>query len=234
MFKSLILYSILSLLVSQFTWAQTPGNFEITQKVRNLTKQDVTWVDSLQADPQDRIEFQITIVWQGIQGTQNVLVRETLAEKLAYGNNLKLDGTLLLGDITKESIKIGTLGSGQSRQVTFEAQAAAAESFPSGTSNLINTVTVFNADRGVSTTAAVQVTKATSPTDISTGPFSVWMIWLALFLMVVLFGGSFLFLRSYVRREVFESPYETRTDRKLATMIGDLKKKEKIIHRRIQ
>ena len=154
-------------------------------------------------------------------------MREILAEKLAYGNNLKIDGILVLGDITKENINIGTLGNGQSKHITFEAQAAAAESFAVGTSNLINTGTVFNADRGVSTTAAVQVTKTASPTDVSTGPLSVWMIWSALIFMAALLGGSFLFLYSYVRREVFESPYETRVDRKLATLIGGLREKER-------
>ncbi|HEY4509792.1 MAG TPA: hypothetical protein VJC15_02285 [Candidatus Paceibacterota bacterium] len=226
-FKYIFVVSILSLMIGQVAYAQTTGNFEVTQKVRNLTKQDVSWADSLQADPGDRIEFQITVIWRDSQATQNVLVRETLAEKLAYGNNLKIDGTLVLGDITKESINIGTLGNGQSKQITFEAQAAVAESFLAGTSNLINTVTVFNAEKGVSTTSAVQVTKAASPTDVSTGPLSVWMIWSVLLSVIVLCGGAFLFFRSYVRRQVLESPYATRTDRKLATMIVGIKEKER-------
>ena len=61
-FKYIIVGSILSLTVGHFAWAQTTGNLEVTQKVRNLTKQDLAWLDSLQANPGDRIEFQITLI----------------------------------------------------------------------------------------------------------------------------------------------------------------------------
>ncbi|GEM_PF-4985890 len=205
--------------------AQT--NFRVTQKVRNLTKQSFVWVDSLQADAGDRVEFQITLTWQGTQNTQNVLVREALAEKLLYANNLKLDGTPLSGDISKENVTIGTLISGQSRIVSFEAQVAAAELLSAGTANLVNTVTVFNSEGGATASTIVQVTKAGSPTDVSTGPLSVWMIGAVLSFAFALFGGSLLLFYLYIRREVFESPYATRTDRKLAVMIGGIKEKEK-------
>ena len=202
-------------------------NFRVAQKVRNLTKQSFAWVDSLQADAGDRIEFQVTVTWQGPQPTQSVFVREALADKLLYVNNLKLDGVLLAGDISRENVTIGTLASGQSRIVTFEAQVAAAELLSPGTANLVNTVTVFNAEGGATTTTTVQVTKAGSPTDVSTGPLSVWMIWAVFFFVAALCVGSFLFLRSYVKREVFESPYATRVDRKLAVMINGIKRSEK-------
>ena len=205
--------------------AQT--NFRVAQKVRNLTKQNFAWVDSLQADAGDRIEFQVTVTWQGSQPTHNVFVREVLAEKLLYVNNLKLDGSPLLGDISKENFAIGTLTSGQSRIVSFEAQVAAVELLNVGTANFVNTVTVFNSEGGATTTATVQVTKAGSPTDVSTGPLSMWMIWAVFLFVAALCTGSFLFLRSYVKREVFESPYATRTDRKLAAMIGGIKRSEK-------
>lgn len=202
-------------------------NFRVTQKIRNLTKQNFVWMDSLQADAGDRIEFQITLTWQGTQSTQNVLLHEALAEKLLYVNNLKIDGTPLPGDISRENVGIGTLTSGQSRIVSFEAQVVAAELLNPGTANLVNTVTVFNSEGGATTSTSVQVTKPGSPTDVSTGPLSLWMIWFALFFVVALFAGSFLFLRSYLKREVFESPYATRVDRKLAVMISGIKEKEK-------
>lgn len=224
---SIIFASILSLMVSQIALAQTTSGFEVTQKARNLTKQSFTWVDSLQADPSDKLEFQITINWKGANLTQNVLVREVLVEKLAYAHNLKLDGTLITGDITKENINIGTMTSGQQKMVTFEAQVAPTESFGAGTSNLVNVVTVFNANGGASTTSTVHITKHGVPTDVPTGSLSLWMIGLALAFAVALMGGFFLFVRSYLRREVFESAYDTRTDRRLATMIGSIKEKER-------
>ncbi len=114
--KSVILWSMVFLVFALFVFPETRAQaqgaqtgFQVTQKVRNLTKQSFVWVDSLQADPGDRIEFQITVTWQGSQATQNVLVRETLAEKLVYANNVKLDGTSITRDLTKENINIGTM-----------------------------------------------------------------------------------------------------------------------------
>ena len=221
---------MVTLLVFPKDTAQAQGSqtgFRVTQKVRNLTKQNLAWVDSLQADPQDRVEFQITIAWQGTQNTQNVLAREVLAEKLLYAGSLKIDGVSAAGDVSKENINVGAFASGQSKVISFEAQVAAVELLSIGTASLMNTITIFNSEGGASTATTIQVTKAGSPTDVSTGPLSVWMIWFVLFFGAAVFAGSFLFLRSYVKREVFESPYATRTDRKLATLIGGIKEKEK-------
>jgi hypothetical protein len=182
----------------------------------------------LQADPSDRLEFQISINWKGAQPTQNVLVREVLGERLVYADNLKLDGAVVTGDITKENINIGTMTSGQTKVVTFEAQLAPTTSFLPGTSNLANVVTVFNAEGGGSTISMVNVTKAGVPTEVPTGPLSMWMIGFALLFLLASMGGGLLFLRSYLKREVFESPYDTRTDRRLAMMIESIKKQEKI------
>ncbi|MEK7542655.1 MAG: hypothetical protein AAB524_03060 [Patescibacteria group bacterium] len=228
--KYIILGSIVFLVFAQFvlpeTVAQAQGSqtgFQVTQKVRNLTKQSFVWVDSLQADPKDRLEFQITVIWKGTQSTQNVFVRETLPEKLIYANNLKLDSNFIAGDITKENINIGTMTSEQTKVLTFEAQVAPTESFPAGTSNLVNVLTVFNADGGSSITSTVHVVKAGTPTQVPTGPLQLWMIGLTLLLLTACVVGTFLFLRSYLKREVFESPYDTRVDRKLATMIRQIK-----------
>lgn len=223
---SIVLFLFACFLVPFFVDAQTSQNFQVTQKVRNLTKQSFTWVDSLQADPGDRLEFQISISWKGAQPTQNVLVRELLGEKIIYANNLKLDGAFLTGDITKENINIGTMTSGQTKTVTFEAQLAPTTSFLPGTSNLANVVTVFNAEGGGSTISMVNVTKAGVPTEVPTGLLSMWMIGLALLFFLASMGGGLLFLRSYLKREVFESPYDTRTDRRLATLISKIKTQE--------
>lgn len=219
------LFGVLPQAVVQAQDSQT--GFQVTQKVRNLTKQSFTWVDSLQADPNDRLEFQITITWRSSQTTPNVFARAMLAEKLVYVNNLKIDGSFTTGDITKENINIGAMTTGQTKAVTFEAQVAAVESFPAGTTNLVNVVTVFSADGGASVTSAVHVVRAGTPTQVPTGPVSVWMIGMALLFGAVFVGASFVLLRSYVKREVFESPYATRTDRKLATLIEGIKNQER-------
>jgi len=198
--------------------------FHITQKVRNLTQQNLTWVDSVEADPRDQIEFQITVTWGGPLFTENILVRETLAENLVYAGNLKLNGAPINGDITKESINLGTMGAETSKVLNFEVTAGAAESFSAGTSNLINTATVFNTDGGASTTSVIQVTKTGSPTDIATGALSIWMVGSLLMLGLVFLGSYILLLKYYITNQVVRSTYETRTERKLSGMIQEAKR----------
>lgn len=198
--------------------------FHITQKVRNLTQQNLIWADSVEADPRDQIEFQITVTWGGPLFTTDVLVRETLAESLVYAGNLKLNGTPINGDITKESINFGTMGAETSKILNFEVTAGAAESFGAGTSNLINTATVFNTDGGASTISMVQVMKGGSPTDISTGALSIWMVGSLLMIGLVFLGSYVLLLKYYITNQVVRSTYETRTERKLGIMIKEARK----------
>lgn len=225
--KYIILGIVLALMFVQAAYAQAPANFEITQKARNLTKQNFVWADSVQANPGDRIEFQIIVLWRGAQAATDVLVGETLGQGLTYAANLKLDGNAISGNLTAGHLNVGTLGTNQSKTITFEATVNAKETFPAGTSNLINTSTVFNAQGAASGISRVIVARDGTPTDVPTGPVSVWMIGLVLLFAAAFAGGSFLFLRSYIQREVFESPYATRTERKLATLIDRLRKDER-------
>jgi hypothetical protein len=189
--------------------AQTQNGFSVTQKVRNLTQQNLNWADSVEANPRDQIEFQITVTWGGPLFTTDVLVRETLAEHMVYAGNLKRDNAPATGDVAKESINLGTMGAKTSKVLTFEATVAAPESLDAGTSNLINTATVFNTDGGASTTSMVRVTKAGSPTDISTGALNIWMIGSLLMLALVFIGSYILLLRYYIINQVVRSTYET-------------------------
>ncbi|HZX49843.1 MAG TPA: hypothetical protein VFE94_01670 [Candidatus Paceibacterota bacterium] len=197
----------------------TGTGFEVAQKVRNLTQQKFDWVDKVQASPQDRLEFQITVTWRGSATTENVLVREILSDKLSYAGNLRVDSNQVAGNVTTENINIGSLNTNQSRTITFETLVVDAASLPAGTSNLVNTVTVFNTQGGASTTAQVQVARDGKPTDVSTGPLSLWQIGFALVLLVMGVASAVFFAKYYFTREVLQSPYENRTDRKLASMI---------------
>ena len=226
MFKYITIMAIgLSLGVSQVALAQTAEIFEVSQQARNLTKQNFAWTNSVEADAGDRIEFQVIVVWRGEQTTQNVLVREALAEKLVYAGNLKLNNAAIAGDIINENINIGSLANGETKTISFEAQVVRAGLLDAGTSNFVNTVTVFNTDGGSSVTSFVTVVKPGIPTDVATGLLSVWMI-LFISLLAVVFAGTYIFFfRYYVTHEILATKYENRTDRKLATMI-EMSKKE--------
>lgn len=214
------------LTISQAAWAQTAGSFEVQQQARNITKQNLTWTNSLQADAGDRIEFQVSVVWRGAQPSQSVFVREVLAEKLVYAGNLKLDGVVTVGDITKENINIGILADGQTKMLTFETQVTQAGLLDAGTHNFANTVTVFSTEGADSATSFVSISKPGVPTDVATGVLSVWMILLVSLLAIVFVGTYVFFLKYYLSHEVLTSKYENRTDRKLATLVKSIQKQE--------
>lgn len=218
-------------LVASYARAQTTvpqGGFLVTQKVRNLTKQNFAWTDSAQAEPGDRLEFQATVLWKESQSTNNVLVRETLADGMVYAGNLKLDGNSIAGNISSENVDIGVFVLNQAKIVTFEVNVADAATIPAGVSDFVNTVTVFNTQGGASTATSVQVTGGSfaTPTDVSTGPISMWMLAVAGLFGFLFLGTYIFFVKYYITHEVLASGYDNRTDRKLAAMVGKIKKEE--------
>ena len=224
--KVLLFLFVVSLFVWQPTYAQT-GNLEVQQNIRNLTQQSFIWANVVEAEPNDRIELQIIVKWSGAQATNNVLVREILDQKLLYEGNLKLDGVPIQGSIISENINIGTLQSNQSKTITFEATVNPSENFAVGLASLINTSTVFNTESAGSVVSKIEVTRQGSPTDISTGPLTIWMIVGFLTVLVVAVSGATFFGRYYIRHRVLESKFETRIDRKLAVSIQRIQNKER-------
>jgi hypothetical protein len=208
--------------------AQTAQSAQVEQKVRNLSKQVFAWEDSVEAAPGERLEFQVIVTWNGPQAaTTDVLLRATLGKGLTYAGNLKLNGSPVSGNVTTENLNIGTLSLGQSKNVTFEATVASEEQFAAGSSNIVNTATVFNTQGGGSTTTVVQVAKGTSPTDVSTGALSMAAVALAIMLILLFMASYIFFLRYYFIHNVLYSDYETRTDRKLAETILRIKRQER-------
>jgi hypothetical protein len=225
--KIFFLFLAVSLLIWQPAYAQETGALVVQQNIRNLTQQNFVWANTVIANPTDRIELQIVVKWNGAQTTNNVLVRETLDQKLLYQENLKLDGAPIGGNITTENINIGSLESNQSKTITFEATVQPSENFSPGTVSLINTSTAFNTESADSVVSKVQVAKQGGPTDISTGPLTIWMIVGFFGVLIAAIGGVILYGKYYVKTRVLESTFETRVDRKLATSIQRIQKKEK-------
>ena len=215
-----------SLVAAQPVKAQT-GTFELQQNIRNLTQQNFVWANTSAAQAGDRLELQIVVRWTGAAPTDNVLVRETLDQRLTYAGNLKVDGAEHTGNITTENVNIGTVQTNQTKTITFEATVNGPEAFPAGTTTTINTSTAFNTQSAASVTSKVQVGRDTVPTDVSTGPLTMWMIGGFLVTLAAGIAGTIFYLKYYVRTRVLESEFETRVDRKLANAIGNIRQKEK-------
>jgi len=224
--KTLFLFLVVSLLVVQPAYAQT-GNFELQQNIRNLTQQNFTWANTVGAQPVDRLEHQVVVRWTGPATTNNVLVRETLGQQLTYAGNLKLDGVPLEGNSISENINIGSLESNQTKTITFEATVQGTEAFVATQTTVINTSTAFNTESAASVVSKVQVGRDGVPTDISTGPLTMWMVVGFFGVLIAAIGGVILYGKYYVKTRVLESRFETRVDRKLATSIQKIQKKER-------
>ena len=145
------------------------STFTVNKLVRNLSD-GTAWLDSVSADPGETLSFSIQVT-AGSSYLSNVIVKDTLPDKIQSRGNLKIDGVSSAGDIFA-GLNIGDLSSGQTKTITFDAGVLAANNFGYGETQLVNSVLVYNAYYSVSDTAKVVVTKsavAGAATGVSTG-----------------------------------------------------------------
>jgi len=219
-YKLLQIIVFLPLLFLAWSVSAQEDEFQVEQKVRNLTQQEFSFEDAVQAEPDDRVEFQVIVTWKGSFLTTNVLVTERLSKELLYGGNLKVNGIAIAGDLGSENINLGIFDPDQSKTVTFEATVAS----DAAELDLTATTIVFNAEDSKSTSATVRVGLGgirgggATPTDISTGALSP-LAFAFLITLAFLFVASYVFfVRYYVTNRILKSPYDTGVERKLAEM----------------
>lgn len=146
----------------------------INKLVRNLSDGTVL-ADSVLADPGEVLSFSIQVT-AGNTYLQNVIIKDTLPDKIAYRNNsLKIDSALSSGDILS-GLNIGNLSSNQTKTVTFDADILGSDKFNFGETQLINSVIAYSVEASGSDTAKIIVTKKSvagaatgTATGVSTG-----------------------------------------------------------------
>ncbi len=111
----------------------------IDKKMRNVTRGEYTWSDSVQANPRQTLATQLIVANTGSVIVNNVIVRDALPNKLIYNSgSTRVDGAYAADGIVSGGINIGSLAAGQSKTIYFEANADIEVSFPRGTTNLVN------------------------------------------------------------------------------------------------
>jgi len=128
----------------------------VVKLVRNLSD-GTAWLDSVTADPTELISFSIQVT-AGDSYLSNVIIRDTLPDKIRYRGNLKIDGLLSSGDILS-GLNIGYLSSYQTKTITFDADVLGADQFAFGETQLINSALVFSTETSNSDTAKIIVIK---------------------------------------------------------------------------
>ncbi|MBI4049746.1 MAG: DUF11 domain-containing protein [Candidatus Doudnabacteria bacterium] len=127
-------------------------SLSVSKQVRAITQSGYS--ESVNVNPNDRVEFRITISNGGNSTAQNVRVADSLPSGLQFvAGTLRLDNSTSFSDLFNSSLALGSMSSGSSRTITFEANASFAGSH-------INAATVF-ADNlsSVTDTASVLVSQ---------------------------------------------------------------------------
>ena len=94
----------------------------IAKTVRNITKGETSWSESTNAQEGEKIGFSLKVNSTGNTAAQNVTVSDNLPYQLSYvGGSTKIDGVVASDGIVSGGISLGTMNSGTSKTVTFEA-----------------------------------------------------------------------------------------------------------------
>lgn len=120
------------------TLVSSTVGLNIDKLVRNVSTGG-SFVQSVNANPGDEIEFSLAIRSTGSSTVSNVRVWDTLPNRLNY-----ISGTTMVNDsyysdgIANNGLNIGSIGSGQTKVIKFKAQLEYKSSFNAGTTILTN------------------------------------------------------------------------------------------------
>ena len=192
-----------------FTTTCLPASGTLTadKLVRNLSD-GTAWLNSVSADPTEIISFRIQVKAED-SSLENVIVKDTLPEKVIYRGNLKIDNISSGGDITS-GLNVGNLAAGQIKIITFDVQVAASNQFAFGQTKLINSALASTTTASDSDTAEIIVSK-TAVAGVATGVSTGWANNLFLdtfFLPLVIALISIWLLKSHIFK--FEEWFDVR------------------------
>lgn len=141
------------------TAGKTPIDLSVKQTIKNLTLGDKVWDSTIYASSSDLLLFRVEITSNNDKILRDLEVKNNLSSKINYLGDLKIDNISNLKDITSQAVNIGDLNPGQTKTITFKAQVAPKEQFTYGTTDLINTVIVYNVEISKTDTSKVIVKK---------------------------------------------------------------------------
>ncbi len=116
-----------------------------------------TFYNSIDVAPGEYITYSIEVFAEG-DTLRNVTVKDELSTRIYYEGNLRVDGSIISGNI-KDGVNIGTISSGKSKTVTFDAKVAPTEKFLIGTTTIKNVASAYSDDLSVNDSAIVNVVK---------------------------------------------------------------------------
>ncbi|MDD4624983.1 MAG: hypothetical protein PHC82_01465 [Candidatus Pacebacteria bacterium] len=149
----------------------TGGNLVLNKLVRNITRGEYNWTNSAEAYPGEVVDFYLRITNNSNTVASGVYVKDALPYRLNYYDNVKVDGSLVTGNVIS-GYYLGEIAPNSSKTVTFQAIVASADNFNFGYTTLTNTGTAYNSSNTSVDSAMVVVNKkavAGAATEIPTG-----------------------------------------------------------------
>ncbi|MEK7583147.1 MAG: hypothetical protein AAB483_01940 [Patescibacteria group bacterium] len=114
------------------------GQLSISKRVSNITR-GYGEAESVNAQPQDMVEFMLRVTNTGSANINNVIVSDTLPPYVTYlSGSTKVDGVNYGDGITTSGININTLTPGQTKTIIFRAQVSDSAQFSNNTLTLTN------------------------------------------------------------------------------------------------
>jgi len=144
------------------------GNVSITKTVNNVST-GTGYQGTVTASPLNTVSYRIVIT--GTSGTAtNVTVSDAIPSGITNVRDVQVDGYSTGGNIAS-GISLGTITSGQTKTITYNATVANETSFIYGQTTLNNVATVTVDGKSANSSAAVQVYRRAvmGATTISTG-----------------------------------------------------------------
>jgi len=150
------------------------GELLISKKAINLTSQNLTWSNSMNASPSDILSFSITIYPN--RDLHNVIVRDILPSGLLYNDNLLINATRNFSDNPANGISLGTIKSGEIVIVSYQVRVCPASNFVFGTTNINSQATISSDEYTQTSNATITINNSQvsgvgtiNPTNLSTG-----------------------------------------------------------------
>ncbi len=129
-----------SVLACSYQQPQCP-DITIQKSVRDVTAGQVGFIDSVAAQNNDQLMFQIDITNSGTVVLNNVFVRDILPAQLQYvSGSVRVDNATYSDSLVSGGLSVGSLGVNSTRVITFEATINSANT--TGTQTITNTAYV--------------------------------------------------------------------------------------------
>lgn len=172
----------------------------VTKLGKNLSKNDLEWVNEINAEPGDTLEFQISVINNGGATASGFKLKDMLPATIKYAGNLQINGISSDKDITFE-MDLGEFQPAETKIISFRAEVLGADKFKYGVTGHLNTAMVFGNDFSNFATTKVNVTRkgVAGATDIITGINVVYLALAIAFILTILVYSLTLYLGSSQR-----------------------------------